>query len=77
MRYNNVKIGLEESKCSKTRDAHQLIDAPTQDEFQLSIKGLAVPQQALSRQGHYNAACCTTSNSRVVATAIYNTQNIV
>lgn len=70
---SNLKIGLEESICSKTRDAHQLIDAPTQCEFQLGIKGLAVPRQALSRQGHYYAECCTTLNrSHVDATAKYN-----
>lgn len=55
-----AKKGPEESKCSKTRDAHHLINAPTQDKFQLGIKGLAVPQQALSRQGHHNTKRCAT-----------------
>lgn len=57
---STAKIGREESKCSKTRDAHHLINAPTQDKFQLGIKGLAVPQQALSRQGQHNAERCAT-----------------
>lgn len=36
---------------------------PTQDEFQLGIKGLAVPRQAQSRQGHYKTERCSSSRA--------------
>lgn len=62
------KKGVKElkQKTKKQGLPRQLNNTPTRDEFQLSIKGLAVPRQAQSRQGHYAARCCTSS------CAIYN-----